>query len=279
VRWKKARRSSNVEDRRGGGRVGRPVKLSGGILLIVLLISLLFGQNPIEMLGLLGGETEGSFETAPSHPSDDENAEFVSVVLGDMEDIWFELFSQSNRNYEPAKLVLFSGSAESACGYSTSATGPFYCPADQRVYIDLDFMSDLQSMGASGDFALAYVIGHEVGHHVQNLLGTSTAVRRRQQRASEFEVNRLSVALELQADCYAGVWAHHSRRRGTIAYDEGDFEEGIRTASVIGDDHLQRRAGARVQPESFTHGSSAQRMQWLHQGLSSGNLENCDTFR
>lgn len=278
MRWNQARRSSNVEDRRGRGRVRRPAKIGGGALLVILLLSFLFGRNPLEILGLLGEGAGTVANEATAPPGDDENAEFVSVVLGDMEDIWYEIFSQSGRTYTPAKLVLFSGSVESACGYNTSATGPFYCPPDRRVYIDLSFVDDLQRMGASGDFALAYVIGHEVGHHVQNLLGTSERVRARQQRAPEYRANQLSVALELQADCYAGIWANHSRRRGSIRYDATDFAEGIRTASVIGDDHLQREAGRSVQPETFTHGSSDQRIRWLRTGLDSGDLANCDTF-
>ncbi|MGA7305641.1 MAG: neutral zinc metallopeptidase [Rhodothermales bacterium] len=278
MRWNNARKSSNVEDRRGRGGVRRPAKIGGGAILLILLASVIFKQNPIELLSLLGGESGTANDQAAAPPSDDKNAEFVSIVLGDIEDVWYEEFTGLGKKYTPAKLVLFSGSVQSACGFNTEATGPFYCPPDQRIYIDLNFMSELQQMGASGDFALAYVIAHEEGHHVQNLLGTSADVRNKQQRASEFTANQLSVALELQADCYAGVWGNRSRRRGTIAYDAHDFEEGIRTASVIGDDHLQHEAGRRVQPESFTHGSSQQRIDWLTRGLEYGDPKRCNTF-
>jgi predicted metalloprotease len=281
MRWRNARRSTNIEDRRGRQAVRRPAKIGGGALLIVVVVSLLFGQNPLELLGLLGGdltESRGVQTEAPPPLPDDEDAEFVSVVLADMEDIWMQLFARKGDAYVAARLVLFNDAVESACGYNSAATGPFYCPADRRVYIDLSFMRELQRMGASGDFALAYVIGHEVGHHVQNLLGTSAQVRRLQSQSGRYASNQLSVALELQADCYAGVWAHHSRRRGTITYDATDFEEGIRTAGVIGDDHLQRQSGRQIQPESFTHGSSQQRITWLKRGMESGATSACDTF-
>ena len=278
MRWKNAKKSTNVEDRRGSGAVRGTAKIGGGMILIVFVVSLLFGQNPLEILGLLGGQTGAAGESAPGPPPDDESGEFVSVVLADMEDIWQQLFTGAGGQYVPAKLVLFSSAVESACGFNTAATGPFYCPPDQKVYLDLSFLGELQRLGASGDFALAYVIAHEVGHHVQNLVGTSESVRSGQSRAGSAESNRLSVALELQADCYAGVWAHHSQKRGTISYDADDFQEGLRTASVIGDDYLQRQAGRRVQPESFTHGSSEQRASWLRRGLSTGDVEQCNTF-
>jgi predicted metalloprotease len=278
MRWKNARKSRNVEDRRGRNVTRRPARIGGGALLIVVVVSVLFGQNPLELLALLGNGAGSTTTTETAPPLDDKSAEFVSVVLADMEDIWIQRFARSGDSYVPARLVLFNGAVESACGYNTAATGPFYCPPDQRVYIDLSFMGKLQSMGASGDFALAYVIGHEVGHHVQNLLGTSDEIRRMRSQTSRYQSNQLSVALELQADCYAGVWAHHSRKRGTIAYDATDFEEGIRTAAVIGDDHLQRQAGRNVQPESFTHGSSEQRITWLRRGIQSGETSVCNTF-
>lgn len=278
MRWKNARKSQNVEDRRGGMTGRGPFKIGGGAILIVVIVSILFGQNPLELLGLLGGEVGTVSQPAAPPPDDDESGEFVSVVLADMEDIWLQLFARSGMTYVPAKLVLFSGSVQSACGFNSSATGPFYCPPDQRIYIDLTFMGELQRLGASGDFALAYVIAHEVGHHVQNLVGTSEAVRSRQRGSQLAESNRLSVALELQADCYAGIWGHHSHKRGTISYDAGDFQEGIRTASVIGDDYLQRQSGRGVHPESFTHGTSEQRANWLQQGLSAGSIDACDTF-
>jgi len=278
MRWMNAKKSTNVEDRRGSGAVRGTAKIGGGMVLIVFVVSLLLGQNPLEILGLLGGQSGAAGESAPGPPPDDESGEFVSVVLADMEDIWQQLFTGAGGQYVPAKLVLFSSAVESACGFNTAATGPFYCPPDQKVYLDLSFLGELQRLGASGDFALAYVIAHEVGHHVQNLVGTSESVRSGQSRAGSAESNRLSVALELQADCYAGVWAHHSQKRGTISYDADDFQEGLRTASVIGDDYLQRQAGRRVQPESFTHGSSEQRASWLRRGLSTGDVEQCNTF-
>ncbi|HEY5564035.1 MAG TPA: neutral zinc metallopeptidase [Rhodothermia bacterium] len=278
MRWKNAKKSTNVEDRRGSGAVRGTAKIGGGMVLIVFVVSLLLGQNPLEILGLLGGQSGAAGESAPGPPPDDESGEFVSVVLADMEDIWQQLFTGAGGQYVPAKLVLFSSAVESACGFNTAATGPFYCPPDQKVYLDLSFLGELQRLGASGDFALAYVIAHEVGHHVQNLVGTSESVRSGQSRAGSAESNRISVALELQADCYAGVWAHHSQKRGTISYDADDFQEGLRTASVIGDDYLQRQAGRRVQPESFTHGSSEQRASWLRRGLSTGDVEQCNTF-
>ena len=279
MRWKNARKSTNVEDRRGLSAVRGPAKIGGGMILIVFVVSLLFGQNPLEILGLLGGQTGAVEESAPGPPPDDESGEFVSVVLADMEDIWQQIFTSSGERYVPATLVLFSSAVQSACGFNTDATGPFYCPPDQKVYVDLSFMGELQRLGASGDFALAYVMAHEVGHHVQNLVGTSESVRLRQSRSGSAESNRLSVALELQADCFAGVWAHHSQKRGTISYDADDFQEGLRTASAIGDDHLQRQAGRRVQPESFTHGSSEDRKNWLRRGLDTGDPEACDTFK
>jgi len=280
MRWGNARKSSNVEDRRGQIARRAPVKVGGGMLLIVVIAAVIFGQNPLELLGLLGGEPGTTAESSQqaSPPQDDEGAEFVSVVLADMEDIWLQIFARSGATYIPARLVLFDGAVQSACGFNSAATGPFYCPPDRKVYIDLNFMAELRRLGASGDFALAYVIGHEVGHHVQNLMGTSDAVRRKQKDSGLYAANRMSVALELQADCYAGVWAFHSRERGNITYDSDDFAEGIRTAAVIGDDNLQRQSGNRVQPESFTHGSSEQRVSWLNRGLRSGNVAQCDTF-
>jgi hypothetical protein len=215
----------------------------------------------------------------PAPPPDDELGRFASIVLKDTEDRWGEIFARAGSRYEQPKLVLFTGEAESACGYSSAAVGPFYCPLDHKVYLDLSFFDELdRRFGASGDFAAAYVIAHEVGHHVQNLMGVSDQVRARQQRArSDEEANADSVRLELQADCLAGVWGNRANReRGLI--EPGDFEEGLRAASAIGDDRLQRLARGQVQPESFTHGTSEQRASWLRRGLESGDASACDTF-
>lgn len=258
----------------------RPAKVGIVTIVIALGLAWITGANPLQMLGLVGNVQSSlpsggaQVDRQPAPAPDDAAGEFVSIVLADMEDIWKGVYS----GYKPAKLVLFTDAVSSACGNNTASTGPFYCPADQKVYIDLGFMDDLKRFGASGDFALAYIIGHEVGHHVQNLAGTSSEVRRMQQRASRAQGNELSVALELQADCYAGVWAHHSRRRGTIEYDAGDLAEGIRAASSVGDDRMQKMAGRRVQPESFTHGASEQRVAWLQKGLETGDPEACNTF-
>ena len=278
MRWQSGRRSSNVEDRRGGKRyAGRTSTLGCGSIILVIVLSALFGQNPLTLLQQLGGT-----ETSVQLPSDatagqDEAAEFVSVVLGYTEDTWNGIFAASNSTYREPVLVLYEGAVQSACGYNTSATGPFYCPGDMKLYIDLSFMRELQRMGASGDFAMAYVIAHEVGHHVQTLTGVSSQVRQAQRRSSREQANRLSVMMELQADCYAGVWAHHTERMNRVL-EEGDIEEGLRAAAAVGDDRLQQMAGQRVQPESFTHGTSQQRMQWFRTGLQTGNVESCNTF-
>jgi hypothetical protein len=220
----------------------------------------------------------GAAPPAAGAPTD-EGADFVSVVLADTEDTWSALFAQAGSRYQPPKLVLFSQVVRSACGMAQSAMGPFYCPPDQAVYIDLDFYRELRDrFGAPGDFAQAYVIAHEVGHHVQTLLGTSEQVRAAQQRAGEAQANALSVRLELQADCYAGVWAHHAQRSRQVL-EAGDIEEGLGAAAAIGDDRLQQQTQGRVVPESFTHGSSQQRVEWFSRGLEQGSLEGCDTFR
>jgi predicted metalloprotease len=284
MRWSNARRSGNVEDRRSTRAGKRSTRIGFGTVAIALILAWITGVNPLQMLGLVG-EVQSSLPSATTAPAsssppqrDDEVSEFVSVVLADMEDVWYGIFREAGAAYQPAKLVLFTDAVQSACGFNSSATGPFYCPSDRRVYLDVGFMQELKRLGASGDFALAYVIGHEVGHHVQNLVGTSSAVRQEQGRAGRAVANQLSVRLELQADCYAGVWAHHSKRRGIIEYDAGDFAEGIRTAGVIGDDRLQREAGRPVRPESFTHGTSDQRVDWLTRGLETGDVDACDTF-
>ncbi len=258
----------------------RGVKLGGGVGILALVAALLLGQDPTQILSMLAGGGAGG----PSAPAQtrvaatDEGADFVSVVLADTEDTWTGLFRSVGRGYQPPILVLYTDYVQSACGFNTAATGPFYCPPDRKVYIDLGFFRQLQSFGASGDFAQAYVIGHEIAHHVQNLLGTSSKVRQLQARASRGDANALSVLTELQADCYAGVWAHHAHKQRRIL-EPGDVEEGLQAAASVGDDRMQQMAGQRVQPESFTHGSSKQRAHWFRAGLTSGKLGDCDTFQ
>jgi predicted metalloprotease len=283
MRWRGGRRSENVEDRRGApvgfGRGG--MRLGGGTLVLVLLGAWLLGVNPLEVLTLLaggGGQTLERPAPPPVGAPTDEGADFVSVVLADTEDTWNALFGERRARYEPPKLVLFTRLVQSACGTGQAAMGPFYCPLDRSVYIDLDFYRELRDrFGAPGDFAQAYVIAHEVGHHVQTLLGTSEQVRAAQERSGRTEANALSVRLELQADCYAGVWAHHADRARQVL-EHGDVEEGLAAAAAIGDDRLQQRSGGQVVPESFTHGSSRQRVEWFSRGLDAGSLERCDTF-
>ena len=287
MRWRQGRRSTNIEDRRGRGLAGGGLKIGGGMGLLILLVIVLLGGDPMQFLGaLLGGGADGQPPaTAPRQPAEagnDEMADFTTRVLGMTEDTWQEIFAEAGQQYRPPVLVMFTNSTRSACGYGSSATGPFYCPPDQKVYMDLGFFSDLARMAqvsaAEPDFAGAYVIAHEVGHHVQNLLGTSDAVRQAQARSPR-EANELSVLLELQADCYAGVWANRTNARlGGTLYDEGDVEEGLRTAAAIGDDRLMKDAGRNVSPESFTHGSSQQRVEWLRTGMRTGDVDACDTF-
>lgn len=289
MRWRTGRRSDNIEDRRGEPgtpmRVGLPGARIGGVgLILVVLAAAYFGIDPrilIEGMGGLGtgpaSEPPISTERQPS-PADDELKEFMSVVLADTEDTWKALFAQSGRQYEAPTLVLYSGAVSSACGFGQAAMGPFYCPPDQRVYIDLSFYDDLhQRFGAPGDFAQAYVLAHEIGHHVQNLLGISDQVQKARQRAGEAQANALSVRLELQADCLAGLWAHHANRSRQIL-ESGDLEEAMAAATAIGDDRLQRRSRGYVTPDSFTHGSSTQRASWFRRGLEGGKLSSCDTF-
>lgn len=255
------------------------MKLGGGGILLVLLVSLVFGVNPLEILQLVGNTTASTAAAGPAHspPPQDEEAQFVSVILAHTEDTWEELFAREGMTYRAPDLVLFDGSVASACGFGSAAVGPFYCPPDGSVYLDLSFFRQLKALGAPGDFAQAYVIAHEVGHHVQNLLGVSDKVRQAQAGASRGEANRLSVGLELQADCLAGVWGHWANREADFL-EPGDIDEGLRAAAAIGDDSLQSRSGGRVQPESWTHGSSDQRKGWLLRGLESGTLSTCDTF-
>ena len=278
MRWKSGRRSTNVEDRRGGrASIGRGSKVGLGTILLVLVLSFFTGQNPLSLLQQIDSQSPTAQMPNTASAGQDEAADFVSVVLGYTEDTWGTIFSSQGARYIQPKLVLYENAVQSACGYNTSATGPFYCPGDQKMYLDLSFLRDLQRMGASGDFAVAYVIAHEVGHHIQTILGTEQQVRQAQRRASQAQSNQLSVMMELQADCYAGVWTHHTERMQQVL-ERGDIEEALNAAAAVGDDRLQKAAGRHVQPEAFTHGSSQQRMEWFRRGLETGRMENCDTF-
>jgi len=268
MRWTGSRRSSNVKDRRAGGAVAIGGGL-GGILMVVLYLAL--GGDP----GALPEAGEGP-SAAQSPAGEDVALDFASVILQSTEEVWSGVFSAAGLQYVPPTMVVYSGRTSSACGLGSSAMGPFYCPPDQTIYLDLTFFDDLARMGGPGDFAAAYVIGHEVGHHVQNLLGTSDQVRREQARASEAEANALSVSLELQADCFAGVWANRAERERRWL-EPGDVDEGLAAAAAIGDDRLQRRAGREVVPETFTHGSAAERQRWLRLGLETGDPTACDS--
>jgi len=280
VRWKTGRRSSNIEDRRGRRIAGGTV-FKGGVGTIVLTLALAYflGIDPQVLLQLQqgAGPSEVVEDYQPS-PQEMQLADFVSVVLADTEDTWQEIFRQSGRSYQEPVLVLFSGSVRSACGLASAAMGPFYCPADRKVYIDLAFFEDLHRQhGAPGDFAQAYVIAHEVGHHVQNLLGISDQVRSAQQGLGQTQANALSVKQELQADCFAGLWAYHADRRRQVL-EQGDIEEALNAATAIGDDRLQKQAQGYVVPESFTHGTSRQRVEWFTRGIERGDFARCDTF-
>ena len=275
MRWEGGRRSTNIEDRRGLG-MGTVGGGGIGMLLLILTVSCLTGTNPLALLQMVEQTQPAQTQSAPTGaPTNDPAAEFVSVVLGDTEETWKRIFASSNRQYREPVLVLFENSVQSACGGASSASGPFYCPADQKVYLDLSFFRELdRRFGAPGDFAQAYVVAHEVGHHVQNLLGINRDVRSAQEGSGRAGANALSVQLELQADCFAGVWGHHANRKNLL--DPDDVNEGLNAAAAIGDDRL---TGGRVSPESFTHGTSEQRARWLRQGLSTGDVNSCDTFR
>ncbi|MGM9426255.1 KPN_02809 family neutral zinc metallopeptidase [Hydrogenophaga sp. MI9] len=300
MKWENNRQSDNIEDRRSesggmggmfGGGGGAPRRVGGrgigfGTIVIALLASWIFGINPLTVLGVLGGGGDlapDSAQTAPA-PSgrtdkpDDEMGRFVSSVLAGTEDVWTTLFQQSGSQYEKPHMVLYRGVTPTACGTGQSAMGPFYCPGDHKVYIDLAFYDTMRrQLGAPGDFAQAYVIAHEVGHHVQNLTGISGKVEQARQRVSEREYNALSVRLELQADCFAGIWAFHNHKSKAIL-EPGDVEEALNAAAAIGDDTLQKRSQGYAVPDSFTHGTSEQRQRWFHKGLEAGNVQACDTF-
>jgi len=308
MRWGDFRRSDNVEDRTGdapgGGGGGLPfggLHIGGGALIILVIVGMLFGINPLELLGMLGGDG-GTVQVPPSQTappsqsvppgygpqprastspqssgSADVNKDFSRAVLGDTEDVWGSIFKQMGKRYDPPKLVLYTGVTRSACGRANAAVGPFYCPADRELYLDTSFFNQLSTrFGAPGEFAQAYVIAHEVGHHVQTLLGTMGQFESQLQRSDERAANALSVRLELQADCYAGVWGFYSQKRGII--DAKDVESGLRAAAAVGDDQIQKRTTGRVVPESFTHGSAADRVRWFRTGLQSGDPRDCNTF-
>lgn len=281
MRWRSGRRSRNVEDRR---RVRLSGKAKGGGLgvIVLALVAIYFGVDPSVFLNQQsspGYESSSHSTSQPVNPAQEELVEFVSVVLADTEDTWHELFREMGQTYREPQLVLFSGAVESACGLADAAVGPFYCPRDQKVYIDLSFYQDLKNRhSAPGDFAQAYVIAHEIGHHVQTLLGISQKIHDMRGRVDKVKANRLSVMQELQADCFSGVWAHHAQRTRQIL-EEGDIEEALNAASAIGDDRLQRQTRGYVTPDSFTHGSSAQRVDWFRRGFQSGSVSQCNTFK
>lgn len=299
MEWKGRRQSSNVEDRRGaGGRnpfgrgglripVGRGGvrRAGGGIgiggIVLILIVSWVLGINPLTLLsggaGLDGSGYDQQQQSGNPVPADDEATAFVRTILAETEDTWNGIFEAGGAKYEEPTLVLFSGGVQSACGMASSATGPFYCPGDRKVYLDTDFFRELeQKFGASGDFAEAYVVAHEVGHHVQNLLGILPKFNEARQSMSEVEANKMSVKVELQADCFAGVWGRFTEQKGIL--EQGDLEEALNAAQQIGDDTLQKRSQGYVVPESFNHGTSAQRMEWFRRGFESGDVNSCNTF-
>ncbi|MEJ8572121.1 KPN_02809 family neutral zinc metallopeptidase [Microbaculum marinum] len=294
MRWRGRRGSSNVEDRRGasmGGGFGSGVRLPGGggsraglggigFLVVIVVVAMLLGVNPLTLIeGIDGGMAPTMPQgEAPSPPANDEMAQFVSVVLADTEETWGDVFrSEFGQDYEEPRLVLFTGAIRSACGFAQSAAGPFYCPGDRKVYIDLSFYDELRRrFDAPGDFAQAYVIAHEVGHHIQNITGILPKFNEMRQRVSQSEANELSVRVELQADCLAGVWAHDTSQKGLL--EQGDIEEALNAASQIGDDAIQKRTQGYVVPDSFNHGTSEQRRRWFMTGLQEGRMYACDTF-
>jgi predicted metalloprotease len=300
MRWEDFRRSDNVEDRTdapagGGFPLRGGFKLGGGALVVIVLVSLFLGVDPRQLLGTIEGVGQGvpapstprsqqpapgygpQFPAHPSSPAADPAKEFAARVLGETEDVWSAVFRENGTRYQPPTLVLFRGAVDSACGYATRAAGPFYCPGDHRLYLDTSFFDELsRRFQAPGDFAQAYVIAHEVGHHIQTLTGTMARVEQRMRAQGGAQRNALSVRLELQADCYAGVWGHYTAQRHPL--DPGDIEEGLRAAAAVGDDRIQKRAQGYAVPESFTHGSAEQRLRWFRRGLDTGDPGACDTF-
>jgi predicted metalloprotease len=274
MKWQGREGSTNIEDRRGM-RMGLPVGGGIGGLVLLLLFSALTGTNPLDLIN--GNSSEPSAVGTNGVSDADPQAKFMSVVLKDTEDTWGQILREHGETYRPPTLVFFTDATPSGCGLGQSAMGPFYCPDDQKVYLDLSFFHDLaQRFGAPGEFAQAYVVAHEVGHHIQTLTGLTRRVNAVRQRGGERQANAVSVRVELQADCYAGVWGHYSAQRGLV--EPGDAEDGLRAAAAIGDDRLQQETQGRVVPESFTHGSSQERVEWLRRGLDSGKIEACDTF-
>ncbi|MDD0976070.1 neutral zinc metallopeptidase [Pseudomonas fontis] len=293
MQWRKGRRSDNVVDARGEGggggmRFGGGKGLTLGAVVLIVGIGLLTGQDPMQILGQLAGQmgqqgtqvgSQPQTQTRTAPPANDQQAEFVRSILGDTEDTWKAIFAQAGKTYKDPTLILFSGQVSSACGYATSATGPFYCPADQKVYLDMSFFTEMEKrFAAAGDFAQAYVIAHEIGHHVQTLLGVSAKVQAARQAGQRMEGdNGLLVRQELQADCLAGVWAYQAQQRHNWL-EPGDVEEALNAANAIGDDRLQQQGQGRVVPDSFTHGTSAQRVRWFKTGFAKGQINQCDTF-
>ena len=281
MRWRGERQSDNVEDRRGMSRGAKVGGIGGLGLVAVVVISMFLGVDPTALLQIVGQGTQSSSistEQSARPAANNDMRNFVAVVLAETEDVWQDTFQKAGRTYQAPKLVLFSGSVESACGMAGSAVGPFYCPADQKVYLDLVFFDELHNrFGASGDFARAYVIAHEIGHHVQMQLGILQQVSQIQSRVGTPEKNKLSVMLELQADCLAGMWAHQAHKRRDIL-ESGDLEEGLNAASAVGDDRIQKSSRGYVVPDGFTHGSSAQRVRWFRRGFEEGTLQACNTF-
>jgi len=285
MRWGDFRRSDNVEESTGGGGGFGGMRLGGGAIIVIIIVSLLLGKNPLELLAVLGGGDGGGpaqTQPVPANPNGpvtarDKQTDFVARVLGDTEDVWGAQFQKMGARYQPPKLDLFRGQVASACGFASAAMGPFYCPGDRRVYLDLAFFDELsQRFGAPGDFARAYVIAHEIGHHVQNQLGVMDQVEQKAASASPQGRNALSVRQELQADCFAGVWGHSAQARGAL--DAKDIESGIAAATAVGDDRIQKATRGYVVPEAFTHGSSAQRVKWFKVGLETGDIRQCNTF-
>ncbi|MDY0089840.1 MAG: neutral zinc metallopeptidase [Flavobacteriaceae bacterium] len=279
MKWEGRRQSSNMEDRRGMGTTGKVVAGGGLIGIIVLLLNIFGGestQNLTPILEQLQQQSASSTSVQPLSEEDEKMGEFVATVLADTEDVWHKIFNENGITYKEPKMVLFRGSVQSACGGATSASGPFYCPADQKIYMDLDFFDELKTrFGAQGgDYAIAYVIAHEVGHHIQTLLGTSGKVRQLQQKMSQTEGNKLSVCLELQADFYAGLWTHYNKKY----LEEGDIEEALSAANAVGDDAIQKKMQGHIVPDAFTHGTSEQRMYWFKKGFLTGDINKGDTF-
>lgn len=283
MKWQGRRQSDNMEDRRGMSTGGKSI-VGGGIIGIIILLVNIFGGENAQMITPILEQFNNQSQSAPTEQraltaSEKEEGRFVNAILVDNEDVWSKIFQENNLQFEPAKLVLFSGQVDTACGGASSASGPFYCPGDKKIYMDMSFFEELRTkFGAEGgDFAVAYVIGHEYGHHIQNLLGTSTKMRQLQQGKSEAEANKLSVALELQADFYAGLWTNYNEKTNAML-EPGDIEEALSAAQAVGDDAIQKKMQGQVVPDSFTHGTSEQRMYWFQKGLQSGDIKQGNTF-